>query len=609
MRKAYSYIRFSSKKQAAGDSLSRQKDMALAYATANNLELDTTLNFSDLGVSGYTGANVSGGALGLFIRAVDTGLVPKGSVLLIENMDRLSRQVVSEALPVFMDLLKAGVDIVTLTDGKLFTKSDLDNPFGFMSSVFPMFRANEESKLKSERVKRALDRKRLDKLPVCFGNGPIWLKPKADKSGWDIMEPLAETVRWVYESYLSGIGVKTIAKLGNQQGRRFGKADNFQPSQVWRMLRNPAVIGTWELGERRNGKMVLTGETREHYYPAVISENDYYRVQDKLNINSFTPGRKDPSYKNLLQGFIRCGHCGSVMTRKIASAAKNERHEVATYTCGSRSAGKSKCPTIAAHRLEPVLLPFLYSMAPNQLMATDQAVAIESAINDAKAALAAVERKLDKLSNSLEDMLGIDEDLPTSIIAAMRKLDNQKIERVAELNALKAKRAGLSDNDLNEKFNDNDILKMITLNSIESAAIRYTEHSKLKAIYEAVFVWAEDVAAIRLNKTKVTAWVPISSRHFNGAPLKFDNKSEFMVVSEYPDTRKPDWYLNRPAIPAGFEVKAEDINESLAMNIPVLAATTKHLARYPEPKAVKNYELLRPAVPLRPKKVKAAIQP
>ena len=73
MRKAYSYIRFSSKKQAAGDSLSRQKDLAKAYALANDLDLDTSLNFADLGVSGYTGEHVATGALGLFIKAVESG--------------------------------------------------------------------------------------------------------------------------------------------------------------------------------------------------------------------------------------------------------------------------------------------------------------------------------------------------------------------------------------------------------------------------------------------------------------------------------------------------------------------------------------------------------
>lgn len=47
---AYSYIRFSSKKQAAGSSLSRQTELAQKWAAAHDLVLDTTLNMQDLGV-------------------------------------------------------------------------------------------------------------------------------------------------------------------------------------------------------------------------------------------------------------------------------------------------------------------------------------------------------------------------------------------------------------------------------------------------------------------------------------------------------------------------------------------------------------------------------
>ncbi|BCG19297.1 recombinase family protein [Vibrio alginolyticus] len=51
MRKAYSYIRFSSKAQQDGDSLRRQTEATREYCAQNNLELDNS--FKDLGVSGY----------------------------------------------------------------------------------------------------------------------------------------------------------------------------------------------------------------------------------------------------------------------------------------------------------------------------------------------------------------------------------------------------------------------------------------------------------------------------------------------------------------------------------------------------------------------------
>ena len=604
MRKAYSYIRFSSKKQAGGDSFSRQKDMAQAYAMANNLDLDTTLNFSDLGVSGYTGANISGGALGLFIKAVESGLVPKGSVLLIENMDRLSRQVVSEALPVFMDLLKAGVDIVTLTDGKLFTKSDLDNPFGFMSSVSPMFRANEESKLKSERVRNALDRKRSANLPVVFSNGPIWLKPKPDKTGWVLIEPLAETVRWVFDTYLSGLGVKTIAKMGNLQGRRFGKADSFNHAQVWRMLRNPACMGSWELGSRVNGKMELTGEIRENYYPAAVSAETFYKAQAKLNANTLTPGSKTATYRNLLQGIIRCGHCGSVMSRRTSN--RKGQPDLSTYACGSRSSGKLKCPTIAAHRLEPVILPTLYTFSPAELQISEQLNDLDNLITQNNAEQASLRLKLESLEKSVVNILEAGEPIPAAIFTLMNKNEAAILALQQAMVVHLDTKSKMGTGAFASKFSMTELLDLIVSDSPEAVGLRYAEHLKLIAQYKYVFVWAEDVGAAVFH-SEDTAWFKLSSRHKDYSFMVDNRRSVIhssnpelagiLVPHDQPDWRMP-WYLDRPMIPDGFNLTGN--NHCPMGHIEI---------KFPEPKAARNTAIIRPEVPVRvrPAKVKALV--
>ena len=56
--RAYSYVRFSTPQQAAGDSLQRQKDKAAKYALEHGLTLDTELKMMDLGVSAHRGKNV-----------------------------------------------------------------------------------------------------------------------------------------------------------------------------------------------------------------------------------------------------------------------------------------------------------------------------------------------------------------------------------------------------------------------------------------------------------------------------------------------------------------------------------------------------------------------
>jgi hypothetical protein len=78
--KAYSYIRFSTPEQAAGDSFRRQTELSTHYAKDHGLVLDTSLlSLCDLGLSGFTGANRSKGALSVFLNAVQAGIVCPGS--------------------------------------------------------------------------------------------------------------------------------------------------------------------------------------------------------------------------------------------------------------------------------------------------------------------------------------------------------------------------------------------------------------------------------------------------------------------------------------------------------------------------------------------------
>ncbi|HTH76980.1 MAG TPA: recombinase family protein, partial [Trinickia sp.] len=71
MPTAYSYIRFSTPEQKKGDSLRRQKELSERYAREHDLTLDTSLHLHDLGVSAFDGSNVTRGALGGFLKAVD----------------------------------------------------------------------------------------------------------------------------------------------------------------------------------------------------------------------------------------------------------------------------------------------------------------------------------------------------------------------------------------------------------------------------------------------------------------------------------------------------------------------------------------------------------
>jgi DNA invertase Pin-like site-specific DNA recombinase len=126
-RTAYSYIRFSRAEQVKGDSQRRQYETTLAYCDRNNLVLDETLSLQDLGISAYRGKNATQGALSAFIRAVESGTIPHGSTLIVESLDRLSRDQLGRAQSLILGILEQGITIVTLSPEREYTPDSANN--------------------------------------------------------------------------------------------------------------------------------------------------------------------------------------------------------------------------------------------------------------------------------------------------------------------------------------------------------------------------------------------------------------------------------------------------------------------------------------------------
>ena len=153
---AFSYIRCSTPEQIKGDTKRRQIEAAEKYARENGLILSED-GYEDLGISAFRGKNTAEGSeLAALIAAIKAGKIPKGSTLIIENLDRLSRNFITESLPLFMDIIRCGVTIVTLMDRKVYSQESIrKNPFDLMYSIMILARGHEESAAKSERIQAA----------------------------------------------------------------------------------------------------------------------------------------------------------------------------------------------------------------------------------------------------------------------------------------------------------------------------------------------------------------------------------------------------------------------------------------------------------------------
>ena len=218
-RLAFSYLRFSSPEQARGDSFRRQTEAAELFAAVNGLRLDNSLTFHDLGVSAYRGANSESGQLSKLLEAVKIGLIPKGSAILVESLDRISRQSARKALRILEDVVELGVSIITISDRREYTIEALDNdPLSLLMVILTFIRANEESTIKSQRVSAAWDAKRRSAHTVPITSCcPTWLKISEDKSRFFILEDRAKTIRSIFIMYASGESLFKITRVLNAE--------------------------------------------------------------------------------------------------------------------------------------------------------------------------------------------------------------------------------------------------------------------------------------------------------------------------------------------------------------------------------------------------------
>ena len=123
-----SYTRFSSSRQAKGDSYRRQTQSAQDWCSSHvpPLVLDETFNFQDLGVSGFTGANIKKGSeLSKLVHLAKSGVLGEGDIVLVESLDRLSRLPILEAFNLIQSLTDCGLRIITLQDDREYNKTNL----------------------------------------------------------------------------------------------------------------------------------------------------------------------------------------------------------------------------------------------------------------------------------------------------------------------------------------------------------------------------------------------------------------------------------------------------------------------------------------------------
>jgi DNA invertase Pin-like site-specific DNA recombinase len=324
---AYSYIRFSTPEQAKGDSLRRQTEAAAAWCKRNGVRLDTSLTLHDLGKSAFRGQHHKDDkhALGAFIRLAESGRVPEGSYLIIERLDRLTREDVNDALELFLRLKKL-VRIVQLSPVEV-THDRHSNPMQLMMALVELMRGRDESQAKSERngaawvVKRDAARAGADQPPrkkdgrvtkAMTGRLPAWVEDRGGRLR--LIPGRAAAVRRVFELAAAGYGQALIIRRLNGEGvRPFdgpGCSGTWLRAYVAKLLRDRRVVG--ELVPcSRGGK---AGPPIAGYYPAAVGEELWQAARIAVTGRDSRPGgRRTRKHVHLFSGLLSDARDGGSM--------------------------------------------------------------------------------------------------------------------------------------------------------------------------------------------------------------------------------------------------------------------------------------------------------
>lgn len=306
--------------QRKGDSYRRQIETSRAFAEKNGLDLVEDADLDDTGISGYRGKNLASGRFGAFLEDVRAGVVLKGSYLLVESMDRLSRQAPAKALQPFLELINSGIVLVTMSPLEVFTEETLDFSRLLMALTI-MQRSHEESEIKSHRLRSAWEHKRKQiATRKLTGRCPSWLELKGLE--FEIVEKHASIVRRIFDDAANGLGTYTIVRrLNDQRVPTFTGKGSWQNSTVNKILSGSSVIGRFQPSKMVNGKRVPDGDPVEGYFPKIVTRSVFERAQRGRLERKTKPqaglvgsgGPKGKHFTNLFSKLAICDYCGKPM--------------------------------------------------------------------------------------------------------------------------------------------------------------------------------------------------------------------------------------------------------------------------------------------------------
>jgi DNA invertase Pin-like site-specific DNA recombinase len=380
----YSYVRFSSKPQEKGDSIRRQREMSESFCQRMGWRINDTLHLADHGKSAYKGEHVSHGTLGKFVAKVEAGEIHTPCRLLVESLDRISRQGVKIGMKLFDRIIDAGVIVVTFNPERIYDDKTAYSTIGRVELALQLERAHEESRMKGDRVRESYigKRKRGERF---LNHRPGWIA--AADGRYVVIEEKAEPVRELLRRLAEGESLRGIVSdFLWREVPYFGTSGRWHRGAIMLSLRSRHAIGEGE----------QAGQRIPNYYPRIIDDETFNRAVnavEKRKVATKQGGRASGT-SNLFTGLAIDARDGSPMWLI--------REEGRPYLM-AKASSESRLPRITLHYpiVESVLLGFI---AEFQFGSEEEpARRLRERIDALGGEIAALDRQLGRLRKSLAD--------------------------------------------------------------------------------------------------------------------------------------------------------------------------------------------------------------
>jgi len=302
---------------------------------------------------------------------IEDGTFQKPVILLFANGDRLDRRDIDDSVPDLMNLGKKGIIFHELKSGTvldIFTKGKgegSEKMFNIMYFMMVMYRAWEESQSKSVRAKNGYNSKKrlaLQKFDkgekfILGGSLPKWIEKYDEKKSEFVLRPnQVKQLKYIFKRLIAGVSAYALVKELNHLAKTDSSFQNtnflnssvrhsiWTSSAIKNCYSNKALIGTKQFGKGNINKADRVYAEIPNYYPAIISEEDFYKVQ--ILLQSRKHSGRTPYLKSIFSHLCKCYYCENVNGRPSNCIRRRDNRNIDAgyfFTCNGENYIPNSC--------------------------------------------------------------------------------------------------------------------------------------------------------------------------------------------------------------------------------------------------------------------------